>query len=421
MRKGFPDFLQLLVHYASFHFLPVFPLGINEQKKNFSLVELFFKETEFLAKCDLCKETVSYKTSTTNLKKHIERKHPLVRLQHFEDSRFKTCAEQNDISKPCTSSSELGLDTGPKPDSNESYKHEPSQAKLPFIPKSTNIHTKKKFDSCLMELFAKDMQPFSIVHDQGFKNFVQLLNPSYQLPSRKYISNTLLPALYEEKYNCVQKLVSDIQSATLTTDCWTSMNTESFIAVTVHFISEDLQAKSVLLECCSFPKAHTSVNLVTELNRIVTLWELESKILLAVKNNAANIKRAVKEDLSWKHFGCYAHTINLVVQDGLKLVSPVLTKVRALVAHFKRSTTTSGKLMDIQRQAGKEPKKLLQDVEARWNSTFYMLDRILDMEEVRTVMALLNVNNLPVVLVEGWAFLRQLRKCLKPMEEITKL
>nr|CAI5817744.1 unnamed protein product [Callosobruchus analis] len=265
------------------------------------------------------------------------------------------------------------------------------------------------------------MQPFSIVHDQGFKNFVQLLNPSYQLPSRKYISNTLLPALYEEKYNCVQKLVSDIQSATLTTDCWTSMNTESFIAVTVHFISEDLQAKSVLLECCSFPKAHTSVNLVTELNRIVTLWELESKILLAVKNNAANIKRAVKEDLSWKHFGCYAHTINLVVQDGLKLVSPVLTKVRALVAHFKRSTTTSGKLMDIQRQAGKEPKKLLQDVEARWNSTFYMLDRILDMEEVRTVMALLNVNNLPVVLVEGWAFLRQLRKCLKPMEEITKI
>ncbi|CAH1105851.1 unnamed protein product [Psylliodes chrysocephalus] len=215
-----------------------------------------------------------------------------------------------------------------------------------------------------MDLFTKYMQPFTIVENQGFRNFVQMLNPSYQLPSRsrKYV---------------------------------------------FHFVNEDFPEKSVLLECCSFPEAHTSTNLAAELNRIVTMWGLESKILLAVSDNAANIKKAIKEDLGWKHFGCYAHTINLILQDGIKVVSPIVTKVRTLLAHFKRSTNASNKLMEVQRQAGKEPKILIQDVVTRWNYTFYMLDRILELEEeVRTIMALLNMNNLPSISVEEWGLLQ---------------
>ncbi|XP_072375369.1 E3 SUMO-protein ligase ZBED1-like [Diabrotica undecimpunctata] len=264
---------------------------------------------------------------------------------------------------------------------------------------------------------------FTIVEDRGFRNFVQMLNPSYQLPSRKYLSSTLLPAMYEEKYTEVENLIKNLQqNVTLTTDSWTSRNAESFIAVTTHFVSEDFRAKSVLLECCSFPVQHTSANLATELNRVVTTWGLESKILLPISDNAPNITKAIKEDLAWKHFGCYAHTINLIIQDGLKIVSPVVTKIRTLVAHFKRSTNACYKLIEVQRQVGKNPKKLIQDVTTRWNSTFYMLDRVLELEyEVRTTMALLNVNNLPIISIGEWQLLQQLRMCLKPMEEVTKI
>jgi DNA-binding transcriptional regulator PaaX len=63
---------------------------------------------------------------------------------------------------------------------------------------------------------------------------------------------------------------------------------------------------------------------------------LENKILLAVSDNAANIKKAIKEDLKWRHFGCLAHTINLIVQDALKSIEPLIVeKAKALVSHFK--------------------------------------------------------------------------------------
>jgi len=36
---------------------------------------------EHYAKCDICKTKISHKTTMSNLKKHIERKHPLINLQ----------------------------------------------------------------------------------------------------------------------------------------------------------------------------------------------------------------------------------------------------------------------------------------------------------------------------------------------------
>lgn len=44
----------------------------------------------------------------------------------------------------------------------------------------------------------------------------------------------------------------------MTTDCWTSRNTESYITITVHFIDTNFDLKSILLSCHSFNESHTS-------------------------------------------------------------------------------------------------------------------------------------------------------------------
>lgn len=49
-----------------------------------------------------------------------------------------------------------------------------------------------------MKFMAWDVQPFSVVEDKGSKNLMNVCVPGYKLPTRKYFSNTLLPALYEE-------------------------------------------------------------------------------------------------------------------------------------------------------------------------------------------------------------------------------
>jgi hypothetical protein len=106
-----------------------------------------------------------------------------------------------------------------------------------------------------------------------------------------------LPAKYTEVCNNIKEVIKDAMSVTITTDCWTSRNVEGFIAVTSHFITTTFETKSVILETNSYNANYTSANLAAELNRIITEWNLENKIRLAVSDNAANIKKAIKEDL----------------------------------------------------------------------------------------------------------------------------
>ncbi|KAI7795648.1 putative zinc finger BED domain-containing protein 4-like [Triplophysa rosa] len=73
--------------------------------------------------------------------------------------------------------------------------------------------------------------------------------------------------------------------------------------------------------------------------------------------------------------------LNLVVTKSLSRTSDlddIRTRARRIVAHFKSSTTAKEKLSEIQRQMGRPEHKLLQEVETRWNSTFTMLQRLLN-------------------------------------------
>lgn len=82
--------------------------------------------------------------------------------------------------------------------------------------------------------------------------------------------------------------------------------------------------------------------------------------------------------------------MNLVVEDALTVVKDILEKVKNIVAYFKGSSTATDKLRKYQvQQSGSIPKKLKQSVPTRWNSTFFMLQRFVELEEaVRATLAL---------------------------------
>ena len=50
----------------------------------------------------------------------------------------------------------------------------------------------------VMEMIALDNQPLSLVEDIGFVRLLQVLEPRYSLPSRKYFVEKLLPAVHDE-------------------------------------------------------------------------------------------------------------------------------------------------------------------------------------------------------------------------------
>jgi len=94
----------------------------------------------------------------------------------------------------------------------------------------------------------------------------------------------------------VKNQLKNVLAVCITTDGWTSLNNESFVAATVHFIdpsNDETQLSSVLLGCNNFHDRHTVENLALILRNTVDEWELKYKIAGVKSDNASNIKSAL--------------------------------------------------------------------------------------------------------------------------------
>ena len=91
----------------------------------------------------------------------------------------------------------------------------------------------------------KDMQPFSVVEDAGFRHMIKV--PRYNIPARKHFSNTVIPELYEQTRQGIVQELSNTAYVALTTDGWTSRATESYLTVTAHYITSEWEIKSSVL------------------------------------------------------------------------------------------------------------------------------------------------------------------------------
>lgn len=290
-----------------------------------------------------------------------------------------------------------------------------------YVPKKMGLDKKKRVNKRLMALFTTSFQPFSLVNDVAFRNLLHELNPAYEIPSRKTVTNVMLPAAYVNAKQIVEQKLQDIRTVCLTTDCWTSAANESYMAVTGHFITKEYKLQSVLLECANFSGPHTSANLSTALIKIRDKFSLNNKILIVVTDNAPNIKNAVTGTLRWKHFGCYAHTLNLVVQGALKHCQQVHQKVKAIVGFFKKSSGATERLLNYQKINGSvNLKKLIQDMPTRWNSTMFMFERFVELSEaVKSTVALCS-NDLQPLTQEEWTVCSELCVILKPFEQVSR-
>lgn len=124
-----------------------------------------------------------------------------------------------------------------------------------------------------------------------------MLNPSYKLPSRKTISSNLLPLAYNKILEKVKSEISNVTAVSVTTDAWTSLSNDSYLAITVDFLKDidnDCEMKSFLLDCFQFSERHTAENLAKEIKRVLSEWSLEKNISAVVTDNAANVKAAIR-------------------------------------------------------------------------------------------------------------------------------
>ena len=123
-------------------------------------------------------------------------------------------------------------------------------------------------------------------------------------------------------------------NVSITTNCWTSHATESYMTVTAHFVNNEYELKSYVLQTRELDEPHTAEHLAKELENCALEWGLNKPTV--VSDNASNILKAVKI-LNWRNVPSLAHTINLAAKTGLRVnfVSKLLAKSRDIVGYFK--------------------------------------------------------------------------------------
>jgi len=179
---------------------------------------------------------------------------------------------------------------------------------------------------------------------------------------------------------------------------WTStINREAFLGLTIHYIDSDWKLRNFLLDIIPFTVSHSGVNISREIMQVLDHFNISSKIIALTTDNESAMLVCGKEIASafdiefstmiFAHYRCAAHVLNLGVKAGLKLIGESVIKTRKLMNSIKNSTRLCDSLRLICNLKKIKYLKPILDVETRWNSTYYMLKRLKELEPALNLLA----------------------------------
>ncbi|XP_026188135.1 zinc finger BED domain-containing protein 4 [Mastacembelus armatus] len=103
----------------------------------------------------------------------------------------------------------------------------------------------------IAKMIVRDLQPVSIVENQGFRELLQLLEPRYTPEPQHYIQTQLLPAYAYQAQLATRQALASAHTLSLSLDLWRGVSgtTSGYLGVTCHFLTSDWQMRSALLAC----------------------------------------------------------------------------------------------------------------------------------------------------------------------------
>ena len=385
--------------------------SLSSERKKKSAIWAFYSVSlndASKAVCHTCNELVSRggksprSFNTTNLRKHLEA-HP-DKYKEFSTMEDESCKEK----EKSNGNRQVTLET--LLDKQKPYSIDNPRSKL--------------LSHRIAEMMAVDLQPFSIVDDPGFCRLMKAAEPRYVIPSRKYFSEVLIPEIHSKVTHLVSQLLKCTSYVSVTTDIWSSDNSHhSFMSLVAHFIlTNSFEKKSVMLSCWKFDESHTAENISASILSHIQSWDVEEKLVCVVRDNASNMVAGMRV-AELPSLPCLAHTLQLIIMDGIfqqPSVQQLLTSARSIVGFYNRSNTAFHTLKQIQNQLGLPQHILFQDVSTRWNSSFYMLQRLLEQKRAITVAGTECTSVPTEIRAQQWTLAEKVVQLLVVFEEATR-
>lgn len=214
----------------------------------------------------------------------------------------------------------------------------------------------------------------SYLSPQAYNNALNIRTAnSYRFTpmARSTLGRLKIPQLFAAGKECIKNILAKQRSVSITTDIWSDRTMRSFLGVTAHAIisnptSGSVELKSMLLSCQRFSGSHTGERIASAFEEVIEVAGIKNKIDFVLTDNASNMKAAFKtkfpsaedenvvtgttedsedeendldddeglwqsledadldevecvlDQSSKQRLSCFAHTLQLVIGDGLK-------------------------------------------------------------------------------------------------------
>ncbi|XP_059451427.1 zinc finger BED domain-containing protein RICESLEEPER 2-like [Corylus avellana] len=243
-----------------------------------------------------------------------------------------------------------------------------------------------KIREAIAKMIIKDELPFRFVEGEGFRDFMNIVEPRFSIPSRYTVMKDCIKLFLSEKEKLRAMFMTTGVRVCLTTDTWTSVQNLNYMVITSHFIDSDWNLHKRIINFCLIPN-HKADTIGEKILSCMLEWGIRNIFTITVDNASTNdaalefVKRRTgnKEgailESRFMHIRCCAHILNLIVTDGLKEVDDSIVRVRSAVKYVKSSPARFEKFKGcIEREQISFKGLLCLDVSTRWNSTFLMLE-----------------------------------------------
>lgn len=233
----------------------------------------------------------------------------------------------------------------------------------------------------------------------------------------------------------LKQMLQRTRRITICIDGWSTKSlSASYVGISACFYDPVLDKpgpKHAFLNFSNIEHPHTGEKLAECINRSLKQWNIpEDKIILVVSDNGSNMLKAIRllreeaenletdeeneteeftdvsdseadednvteddsetgrsnEDDSqlklphvpFRRMPCMAHTLQLIIKLAYAHYDTLIVKTRRMVGRIRKSSVATEKLL------ARSGQSLITDVSTRWNSTYYMIQRLLNMKAAVT-------------------------------------
>ncbi|XP_006876483.1 PREDICTED: zinc finger BED domain-containing protein 4 [Chrysochloris asiatica] len=290
----------------------------------------------------------------------------------------------------------------------------------------------KKITSLIAELIALDLQPYSLVDSVGFTRLLGYLKPQYCLPSASYFSRTAIPGMYDNVKQVILSHLKEAESGVVhfTSGIWMSNQTREYLTLTAHWVSFAPSARprcedhhcSALLDVSQIDCDYGGNSIQKQLECWWETWvtSIGLQVGITVTDNPSIGKTLSDGDRS--NVQCFSHTVNLIVNEAIKsqrMVQNLLSIARKICERVHRSPKAKEKLAELQREYQLPQHHLLQDVPSKWNTSFHMLERLIEQKRAINEMAM-ECNFRELISWDQWEVMQSVCHALKPFDAASR-